>query len=86
MTSPIEWLSTKEASERLGITLRSLYRFIDEGYVDAYRFGRVIRIKVADLDRYIEASKIAPGTLDHLYPEVKGPPDGRPDAVAFRRG
>jgi hypothetical protein len=26
-----EWLGTKEASARLGITLRSLYRFIDEG-------------------------------------------------------
>ena len=26
-----EWLSTKEAAARLGVTLRSLYRFIDEG-------------------------------------------------------
>jgi excisionase family DNA binding protein len=72
MTDPINWLSTKEASERLGITLRSLYRFIDEGDLVAYKFGRVIRIQEADVERFIEASRISPGSLEHLYPEVKG--------------
>jgi excisionase family DNA binding protein len=72
LTEPIRWLSTREASERLGVTLRSLYRFIDEGDVAAYRFGRVIRLQETDVDRFIEASRIAPGTLEHLYPEVKG--------------
>jgi excisionase family DNA binding protein len=82
VTGPINWLSTKEASERLGITLRSLYRFIDEGDLAAYKFGRVIRIQEDDVERFIEASRIPPGSLEHLYPEVKGngrvhvPPDG----------
>lgn len=77
MTEQIDWLSTKEAAERLGITLRSLYRFIDEGDLVAYKFGRVIRIQQTDVDRFIEASRIAPGSLEHLYPEVKG--NGRAD-------
>jgi len=72
MTEPIRWLSTKEASERLGITLRSLYRFIDEGSLVAYKFGRVIRLQEADVDRFINASRIPPGSLEHLYPELKG--------------
>ena len=72
MVEEIRWLSTKEASERLGITLRSLYRFIDEGGLVAYKFGRVIRIQESDVDRFIEASRIAPGSLEHLYPELKG--------------
>jgi excisionase family DNA binding protein len=72
MNEPIRWLSTKEASERLGVTLRSLYRFIDEGDLVAYKFGRVIRVQEADVDRFIEASRIAPGSLEHLYPEIKG--------------
>jgi excisionase family DNA binding protein len=72
VTEPIHWLSTKEAAERLGITLRSLYRFIDEGDLVAYKFGRVIRIQAPDVDRFIEASRISPGSLEHLYPEVKG--------------
>ena len=71
MTEPIEWLSTKEASERLGVTLRSLYRFIDEGDLVAYRFGRVIRLQRTDVDRFIESSRIAPGTLEHLYPDMR---------------
>ncbi len=72
MSDHIEWLSTREASERLGVTLRSLYRFIDEGHLVAYKFGRVIRLQAADVDRFIAASRIEPGSLDHLYPEVKG--------------
>jgi excisionase family DNA binding protein len=70
---PISWLSTKEAAERLGVTLRSLYRFIDEGGLTAYKFGRVIRLKESDVDAFIESSRIVPGSLEHLYPEVKGP-------------
>jgi excisionase family DNA binding protein len=77
MAEQIHWLSTKEASERLGITLRSLYRFIDEGDLVAYKFGRVIRIQEDDVNRFIEASRISPGSLEHLYPEVKGT-NGRP--------
>jgi excisionase family DNA binding protein len=72
VTEQIRWLSTKEASELLGVTLRSLYRFIDEGDLVAYKFGRVIRIQQSDVERFIEASRIAPGSLDHLYPEIKG--------------
>jgi excisionase family DNA binding protein len=72
VTDQIHWLSTKEASERLGITLRSLYRFIDEGDLVAYKFGRVIRIQEEDVEHFIEASRISPGSLEHLYPEVKG--------------
>ena len=67
----MEWLGTKEASARLGITLRSLYRFIDEGDLAAYKFGRVIRVKVEDVDRFIESCRIQPGQLEHLYPPLK---------------
>lgn len=67
---PIQWLSTAEAANRLGITPRTLYRFIDEGQLAAYRFGRVIRLKTTDVDLFIEACRIQPGTLEHLYPET----------------
>jgi excisionase family DNA binding protein len=69
---PIQWLSTAEAANRLGITPRTLYRFIDEGQLAAYRFGRVIRLKTSDVDQFIEACRIQPGTLEHLYPETVG--------------
>ncbi len=72
MNEQIQWMSTKEAAEYLGVTLRSLYRFIDEGAVPAYKFGRVIRLKQFDVEQFVEASRIQPGSLEHLYPEPKG--------------
>lgn len=68
----IRWLSTAEAANRLGITPRTLYRFIDEGQLPAYRFGRVIRLKANEVDAFIESCRIEPGTLEHLYPEPTG--------------
>lgn len=69
MATDARWLSTAEAAKRLGVTPRTLYRFIDEGKVPGYRFGRVIRLKDDEVDDFIESCRIAPGTLEHLYPE-----------------
>lgn len=72
----IEWLSTPGAAERLGITSRTLYRFIDEGQLPAFKFGRVIRLKKSDVDAYIESCRVEPGSMSHLYPETTGSGDG----------
>jgi excisionase family DNA binding protein len=68
VTGDVTWLSTKEAAQRMGVTLRSLYRFVDGGGLAAYKFGRVIRLKEDDVDRFIESCRIAPGELGHLLP------------------
>ena len=70
VTDAPRWLSTAEAAKRLGITPRTLYRFIDGGQLPAYRFGRVIRLQEHEVDDFIETCKIEPGTLEHLYPEA----------------
>ena len=67
----ISWLSTKAAAEYLGITTRTLYRLVDDGHLAAYKFGRVIRLKQSDVDAFIDAAKVQPGTLKHLYPDTK---------------
>ena len=64
-------MGTREACDRLGITLRTLYRFIDEGQLPAYKMGRVIRVQESDLLTFIERMRIPPGSLEHLYPEPK---------------
>jgi len=33
--------------------------------------GRVIRLKEDEVDAFIEGTRIAPGSLEHLYPEPK---------------
>lgn len=81
MSEEIRWMGTKEACERLGVTLRTLYRFIDEGQLPAYKMGRVIRLQAGDLDVFIERQRIAPGTLEHLYPEPKTTHEVRDEAA-----
>lgn len=70
MTGNVDWLSTADAADALGITTRTLYRFINNGELAAYRFGRVIRVKRVDVEAFIESSRIEPGTLDHLSPDT----------------
>ncbi len=76
----IVWLSTLKAANRMGITTRTLYRFIDRGDLPAYRFGRVIRLQFADVDRFVEQCRVEPGSLEHLYPEAR-PQDLEVDEV-----
>lgn len=61
------WLSTGEAARELGINTRTLYRLIDRGEIAAYKFGRVIRLKAADVAGYVEGARVQPGSLEHLY-------------------
>lgn len=63
-TADITWLNTAETARRLGVTPRTLYRFIDDGQLPAYRFGRVIRLKEAEVAEFIDRCRIAPGALD----------------------
>jgi excisionase family DNA binding protein len=63
----IEWLSTADAAQRLGINTRTLYRLIDGGEIAAYKFGRVIRVQAKDVETFIVGARVAPGSLEHLY-------------------
>src|SRR5436309_10622322 len=67
----IHWMSTGEAARRLGVTVRTLYRLIDEGELPAYKFGRVIRLQEGEVDDFIARSRIEPGKLQHLYPDAR---------------
>lgn len=71
----IEWINTDEAARHLGITTRTLYRFIDKGELPAYRFGRVFRLKRDEVEAFIESCRVEPGTLSHLYPDPSSPAD-----------
>ncbi len=64
---PSPWISTREAAERLGVSLRTVYRLIDGGELAAYQIGRNIRVKESDLVRFVDSRRITPGALRHLY-------------------
>lgn len=44
------------AAKYMGISLRTLYSILDTGELPAYKLGRVIRMKRADVDAYLEAA------------------------------
>ena len=71
MSDEPTWMGTQEAARRLGITARTLYRFIDEGAIPAYKLGRVLRLRQSDVDEFLESTRVRPGDLEHLYPERK---------------
>ncbi|MGI8793646.1 MAG: helix-turn-helix domain-containing protein [Acidimicrobiales bacterium] len=64
------WMGTPEAAEYLGVVLRTLYRLIDKDEIPAFKVGRVIRVKQADLDAFLETNRVKPGDLKHLYPDA----------------
>lgn len=83
-TADIEWLNTAETARRLGVTPRTLYRFIDDGQLPAYRFGRVIRLKESEVADFIERCRIVPGSLEVDGPgtaEADEPADAQPGSV-----
>lgn len=55
-----EWMSTADAARALGITPRTLYRFIDNGDLPAHRFGRVVRLRRGDVERFRDEMRIDP--------------------------
>ena len=83
-TADIKWLNTAETARRLGVTPRTLYRFIDDGQLPAYRFGRVIRLKETEVEQFIERCRIRPGTLDITTPTVNATdaPSAPADTIA----
>ncbi len=60
----IEWMSTDETAKFLGISSRTLYRFIDDGTLPAYRLGRVIRLQRTEVLEFIDSCRIVLGTLN----------------------
>jgi excisionase family DNA binding protein len=67
----VEWLSSPQAAEELGVSARTLYKFINDGMLPGYRFGRVIRVRRSDVEIFLERIRIKPGELDHLSADLK---------------
>ncbi len=46
------WILRREAAARLGVAARELYRLIEVGDLPAYKVGRDLRLRTADLDAF----------------------------------
>ena len=74
-TTGEDWMGVPEAAEHLGVAVRTVYKFIDEGHIPGYKLGRVIRVRTADVDAFLESNRIEPGSLTHLdKPDAESEP------------
>ena len=69
------WMGAPAVAAYLGVTLRTVYAIIDEGQLPAFKIRRVIRVRRADVEEYLERCRIKPGELSHLYPDTVGGDD-----------
>lgn len=62
-----DWFDTATAARLLGVTRRTVWRFIDAGELPATRKGKNIKVHRADIDAYLEANRVQPGSLTRLW-------------------
>lgn len=76
MPEPADWMSAPQAAELLGLELHTVHKLIAKGELRAdiveLRSGstsrrRVYRLSRADVDACVDAARIRPGSLRHLY-------------------
>lgn len=51
-------LTPSEAAARLRVSKMTVYRLIHAGQLPAFQIGKAFRIKVSDLDAYLEACSV----------------------------
>ena len=52
-----EWLTVPEVALRLRVSRMTVYRLTKTEAIPAYRVGRQLRVKAADLDTYLESAR-----------------------------
>jgi len=56
-----ELFTVEEVAERLKLSQKTIRRLIERGDLPAIRFDRVIRIKQADLEAFLEKRRLVTG-------------------------
>jgi excisionase family DNA binding protein len=58
-----EWVSVDGAAARCGLSAGTIRHLIENGQLPAAQRGGYLRIRRADVDAFVQASRIVPGTL-----------------------
>lgn len=57
MSKKEQYYTIKEVAEILKVAYLTVYRWVKDGKIQAYKIGKEYRIKKADLDNFVESSK-----------------------------
>jgi len=53
-------LTVAEVAERLNVSSKTVTRWIEDGKISAFRFGKSYRIEETELEHFIEKSRVNP--------------------------
>lgn len=53
-----EYYTIQEVSELFKVAYLTVYRWIKEGKLEAYKFGKKYKIKKTDIDKFVKESKV----------------------------
>ena len=56
----IELLTPLEVADAMRVSTMTVYRLVKSGQIPAIRVGKHLRIRVADLDTYLESRMVTP--------------------------
>jgi excisionase family DNA binding protein len=54
----VGWLDYAGVADRLGVSVKFAKRMKERGDVPHYKFGRLVRFRVEDIDAYAERSRV----------------------------
>lgn len=60
-------MTVEEVAERLGTSPRFVRRLIAERRIGFTRLGRKVRVEESDVEAFIEAGRVEPMTVQHLW-------------------
>lgn len=66
---PTNLLTAAEVAARLRVSAMTIYRLIHRGELPAVRVGRNYRVRVEDLQSYLDGQVVGAGDLDGLEPD-----------------
>ena len=52
------WVDFAGAAERLGVTVRFMKRLRERGDIPYYKFGKLVRFRIADVEAYAERNRV----------------------------
>lgn len=55
---PEEFYTAQELADMLKVNIMTIYRYINSGKLEAYKFGKEFRVKKSDFNKYLKKSKI----------------------------
>ncbi len=53
------WMTVAEAADYLRVTVAALRKRIERGQVPAHRWGRLLRLRRAELDRLLDSGQVS---------------------------